>query len=356
MQTWQLPGNRKEKRNILMDSKRRLQKKKGIERWCSENSVGILEKPAFRRSGVPGVSGIIPEIASTFFHESLNDVQTESTQRSGEGSGTSLQYSCLGKPMDRGAWRAAALSTGSQRVRHDWAAERAGTRPSPPHRPFPPSLSASSAPRGPHETPPRLLCRGRFRAQLPRGHRLQQLLGTVVPSGLCGSAAPPLSGSSPSASQPQRHRLPPLFTPAHGSHSFRCQTLREERPASLSCSHFFSMPHLARTHCTLFPDVPLESQAEGVSKRITSSPEDLLLWCSPALLLALSSWSPSLKETDCLRFPLLCSLDLVIKLFCLSSIPGSLTGTLTAPLRLLEQSLSYCSPWLQYLVYNVSIV
>ena len=33
----------------------------------------------------------------------------------GEGNGNPLQYSCLGNPMDRGAWRATAH--GSQRVR-----------------------------------------------------------------------------------------------------------------------------------------------------------------------------------------------------------------------------------------------
>ena len=33
----------------------------------------------------------------------------------GEGSGHPLQYSCLGNPVDRGAW----WSMGSQRVRHD---------------------------------------------------------------------------------------------------------------------------------------------------------------------------------------------------------------------------------------------
>ena len=27
----------------------------------------------------------------------------------GEGNGNPLQYSCLGKPMDRGAWQAAVL-------------------------------------------------------------------------------------------------------------------------------------------------------------------------------------------------------------------------------------------------------
>ena len=40
---------------------------------------------------------------------------------SGEGSGNSLQHSCLENPMDRGAWWARVL--GSQRIRHDWATE-----------------------------------------------------------------------------------------------------------------------------------------------------------------------------------------------------------------------------------------
>ena len=31
----------------------------------------------------------------------------ESGRSPGEGNGTPLQYSCLGSPMDRGAWRAA---------------------------------------------------------------------------------------------------------------------------------------------------------------------------------------------------------------------------------------------------------
>ena len=35
----------------------------------------------------------------------------------GEGNGYPLQYSCLGYPMERGAWGLWAM--GSQRVRHD---------------------------------------------------------------------------------------------------------------------------------------------------------------------------------------------------------------------------------------------
>ena len=36
----------------------------------------------------------------------------------GEGNGDPLQYSCLGKPMDRGAWRATVHGWG-HRVGHD---------------------------------------------------------------------------------------------------------------------------------------------------------------------------------------------------------------------------------------------
>ena len=37
-----------------------------------------------------------------------------------EGYGNPLQYSCLEKPMDRGAWRAWVQSMGSQSIGHDW--------------------------------------------------------------------------------------------------------------------------------------------------------------------------------------------------------------------------------------------
>ena len=42
---------------------------------------------------------------------------------SGEGNGNPLQYSCLGNPMDRGAWQATKWSLGSQRVRQDLVTE-----------------------------------------------------------------------------------------------------------------------------------------------------------------------------------------------------------------------------------------
>ena len=43
----------------------------------------------------------------------------------GEGNGNLLQYSCLGNPMDRGAWWATVH--GVAKVRHDSA-----TKPPPP--------------------------------------------------------------------------------------------------------------------------------------------------------------------------------------------------------------------------------
>ena len=44
-----------------------------------------------------------------------------------EGNGNPLRYSCLGNPMDRGAWRAIE-STGLQRVGHDLVTEHICTR------------------------------------------------------------------------------------------------------------------------------------------------------------------------------------------------------------------------------------
>ena len=53
----------------------------------------------------------------------------------GEGNGNPLQYSCLGNPMERGAWRATVL--GVKRVGNDWACIHAsvgfsGTKPELP--------------------------------------------------------------------------------------------------------------------------------------------------------------------------------------------------------------------------------
>ena len=40
----------------------------------------------------------------------------------GEGNGNPLQYSCLGNPVDRGAWQATVY--GVARVRHDLVTEQ----------------------------------------------------------------------------------------------------------------------------------------------------------------------------------------------------------------------------------------
>ena len=45
-----------------------------------------------------------------------------SGRSTGEGNGSPLQYSCLGNPMDRGAWQAEAHR--SQRVKHDLATKQ----------------------------------------------------------------------------------------------------------------------------------------------------------------------------------------------------------------------------------------
>ena len=41
----------------------------------------------------------------------------------GEGNGNLLQYSCLGNPMDRGAWQATAHGV-AKRIRHNLAIEQ----------------------------------------------------------------------------------------------------------------------------------------------------------------------------------------------------------------------------------------
>ena len=43
----------------------------------------------------------------------------------GEGNGNPVQYSCLGNPMDRGAWWATVH--GVKKVRHDLVTKQQGT-------------------------------------------------------------------------------------------------------------------------------------------------------------------------------------------------------------------------------------
>ena len=62
---------------------------------------GTVVKNPSVNTGDSGEAGLIPG----------------SIRSPGEGNGNSIQYSCLGNPMDRGAWRATVH--GSQRVRHN---------------------------------------------------------------------------------------------------------------------------------------------------------------------------------------------------------------------------------------------
>ena len=65
-----------------------------------------LYLPAFRKSLFPNIF-IFPRGSMTVIPPAMQEMQVRSLgwERSpGEGSGNPLQYSCLGNPMDRGAW------------------------------------------------------------------------------------------------------------------------------------------------------------------------------------------------------------------------------------------------------------
>ena len=66
--------------------------------WASQ--VAVVAKNPLANAGDTGDTGSMPG----------------SGKAPGERNGNPLQFSCLGNPMDRGAWW--AKSTGSQRVRH----------------------------------------------------------------------------------------------------------------------------------------------------------------------------------------------------------------------------------------------
>ena len=79
----------------------------GIEPWSSLNPW-LGGKESSCNAGDKGEVGSIPWLGRS----------------PGEGNGNSLQSSCLGNPMDRGAWQ--LQSTGLQRVRHDRATKHTG--------------------------------------------------------------------------------------------------------------------------------------------------------------------------------------------------------------------------------------
>ena len=208
---------------------------------------------------VTGVSGIIPEIAFIFFLESPNDLKTESTHLSWEGNGNSLSILAWEIP-----WT--VLFMASQRVRHNWATEYACSHLSWSHHSLPVlSFSFSYPWRGLWERLPRLLSQGLFLTQFPRGHCLLVTPGHGCPLRSLWLCCFPSLALLPSASQPQCHHLPSLFTPAHSSlMQFKMSDTRwrEAHVTVLFRLLFHAPPHL--THYTLFLDVPLVSKAEGV--------------------------------------------------------------------------------------------
>ena len=67
--------------------------------------------------GFPGDSAIKNPLANAGDTRDVGSI-LGSGRSSGEENGNPLQYSCLGNPMDRGAWRA---KKSSQRIRHNLA-------------------------------------------------------------------------------------------------------------------------------------------------------------------------------------------------------------------------------------------
>ena len=144
-------------------------------------------------------------------------------------------------------------SSWHHRVRHNWATEYACSHLSWSHHSLPAlSFSFSYPWRGLWE-------------RLPRGHCLLVTPGHGCPLRSLWLCCFPSLALLPSASQPQCHHLPSLFTPAHSSlMQFKMSDTRwrEAHVTVLFRLLFHAPPHL--THYTLFLDVPLVSKAEGV--------------------------------------------------------------------------------------------
>ena len=80
--------------------------------WYFIGQVSLLE-------GFPGGSEIkhLPAVQETIYNAGDADSTPGLGRFPREGNGNPLQYSCLGNPMDRGAWQAAVH--GITRVRHN---------------------------------------------------------------------------------------------------------------------------------------------------------------------------------------------------------------------------------------------
>ena len=68
--------------------------------WCQSFPYGSVVKNPPDKAGDPGDSGSIPGLGRS----------------PGQGNGNPLQYSYLGNPVDRGAWRATVLRAAKSRT------------------------------------------------------------------------------------------------------------------------------------------------------------------------------------------------------------------------------------------------
>ena len=85
------------------------------------HEVGSISNPSSREKGLPWwLNG-----KESVCQRRRQEVQVQSLAWEDpleKGNGNPLQHSCLGNPMDRGAWWATVY--GSQRVRHDLVTEQ----------------------------------------------------------------------------------------------------------------------------------------------------------------------------------------------------------------------------------------
>ena len=73
--------------------------------------------------GNKGFPGILVVVKNPLVNEGASGLIPGSERTPGEGNGSPLQYSCLGNPMDRGAWWDYGPG-GHKRVEHDLATKQ----------------------------------------------------------------------------------------------------------------------------------------------------------------------------------------------------------------------------------------
>ena len=91
-----------------------------VEPWGNSDCTNLGSNKLRYTQGFPSGSVVknLPANAGNARHASLIPGSRRSP---GEGNGNPLQHSCLGNPMDGGAWQ--ATDYGMQRIRHDWVTE-----------------------------------------------------------------------------------------------------------------------------------------------------------------------------------------------------------------------------------------